>query len=1350
MEKKIFRLVSKKLFICRLLILLLAFKTQQLAGQNKEEQSILLQNWEELKKRSLRLTPVPKRIKFEEPVTLSGSGAKQFVIVLDKESERGNIASAEITSRILELGITQNIPVVNSVQNGVYNIIIENNFPNSFDQQLMLPEMKVSDQCYRLTPRSDGIVLSGKGEMGMLYAAVTLRWLIERSGDKILLHSAKALDWPDFSRRSVSELGPYNFPQYYSGYPRDPQKGLEYIKPVLDYIFRLKATDVFRLTISSYRKFSPFTDQARVEANDLLLAKAVSDYASKRGVGNFETTAVSLGEEWSDKDNPEVQNMLHYKTHKQYFSWARHDLHQKKSDQIANFCEKSGTSAMFMHALDGGGLANPELWSDRDELTKQKYGNDRADADMFNIYYQAFLKKNVQTWLVCYPYNGAYLDVDFGLKSLGMSDTPEQRKIVQKYIDDMKNWSAGVNKKVPLDLAMCVRESDRATLFNLYNLYPGRPMFIYYEVYHPNRNIGELLPNEIAAFWSSYDSGRAQKDILWCNYGAHGNNPLTLATFGAQMEYAWNTSFPGAADLKRQDDPLNFNMSAQQIMAERTAVALWGHDAGQLMKEVYAWGLSYAAACAPRATMAGMKNNFKRYKELGEMMSIAANKACAALDQLWSRHNLEKTAGRQIIDKFSYPYFIETRRMVKAARVYAAVHFRLESANEFIINGDIDRAGSEIAGARNDLKRYAQEYAASIAEMKNEGGVFDHSLFVAYIKRFPGAKVMDPNFSELEKKIADLDAGKLALFQEYNVPQWFKDEMSNITLTAVKTSSIILDGFLSESAWAQAQPVERFVAWKVLKHIDTPAAAYFTYDENNLYLGFRAEQKYIASIAEPKRSLKEYPSTESIEVFIVPDADKPAIFYQIVVDTAANIFTIKNGEKAEIGWDGKMRAAVKKDKSGWSLELAMPFASFGKKPDANWKAIVAYNHISDPAKKQMDNYSCVFFDGKLYKTVELYSSLSFSASTGTFKAAAPELFVSKTGMVEKTHERGAGSLVSYLPRLETSRPLYDVVINARFLDSSKKQVFMEKIYSASYLPLLWTLSAPVQTQLETAHDALILELDAQYKTIDGKANRVTIGAMLGDTGKFLKEEDIYAPGDKAGFFGIANPFWFESLAGGEPLISFEKGTIEFWLKVDGDITPPAEQYGSNKYRSFLYWGKFQAKYPAGNNVHCMTIYQDKKYANIYFAICNENYDKRITYIQGVEGWKKNTWLHLAFVWNLNQDGKAIMEIYVNGKLSSVPVKDKKGENDSAFLIKPATYGVQAGSFPSGEMPASAVIQNLCISREMTYRKDFTPQISVSEPENGVWFSGNKTLEGKFKINGKKGTILAKAGSLIKK
>ena len=1319
------------------------------------ETGILEHNWQELKSRHLRLVPVPKRINFAEtPVVIAGSGAQPVAIVLKNDTEGGRIAAAEITSRITELAPGVKVPVGGTAPSGAYVITIDNANPH-----LPAPPegARNCEQTYSLTTDKNGITLAGQGETGMLYAAVTLRWLIERDGDRIMLYPATVYDWPDFTTRAVPELGQHTMPCYNQEYPSDPQKAFEKMKPVIDYIFRMKGNCLMH-TNTTWQKFSPYTAKAAFNANELAATKLINDYARKRGISSFNYGKVSLGEDWRDANRPETKEMLYYKVHGEYHSWARHDLHRKKAEQIAQFSKDAGNTAFYIHAVDGGSIDNPEMWNDRDALTKQKYGNDRvsADADMFNIYIEAFKRAGVNAWLVVYPYTGTYLNEDAGLRTVGLSDTPEQRAYVRKAIDSNKQWMQAVNKRISLNVPVCLRESSQAMMFDFMNQFPGRPMFIYYEVTNPLWDVRPLLPPEIATFTTAYDPAR-KNDILWCNMYGGGENIAVESVFGAIGEYAWNTSFPGAHQLDRGskevggrllsfEEIYGYDQKIQDIMAERAAVAMWGDEAGQYMKELFRYNFSFAAAADPHKAAV----NFKDFARLSRAMSDAGGKAVKSMDELWAKVKAAKAAGRPVMDSFSYPYFVHLYSIVKAAKAFADVNCKIEEATALLQSGDCEKAKIAIAEARQKLIDGKAEYAATMRELAGEPGIVKFDKLHPWLQNFPGISLMKPDFAVLEKKIVALDANKETIFQQFNVPAWFKTMITSRTINASQTGEpVVIDGMLNDSVWKKAGPVEHFVAWKSMKSTDNGAAAFTAYDNDNLYLGFTARQPLTAQLNEPKRGLAEYAFTEQAEWFIQPDKNKDEV-YQIAVDTAGNVFTNKyKGPNGKTGVDLDLRAAAVKTASGWSAEIAIPFAKLGKRPDNNWYAMVVYDSIKSLSPRQVENYSCVFFDGKPYLTPSLYPSLKFSAASPV-AIPPPELLITKSSMESKTHANGAGSFISFDPKFESRRPLYDVNVTMRLVDGDKKQVHESVIYSAPFMPLQWSPAAPINMQLDKIYSVLNMELTASFTTVDGKPGKIVATSILGDAGKLIKAEDVYAAGAAAGASGIAVPCYFDTMADGEPLLDLKQGTIEFWIKLTEAAKVPESEWKGQPRRVFLYCGPLRPDHPEATNFNCLAIIQEKRWGNLVFSIANDDYKCRQVSAGSTENWKAGEWHHVAAVWNMNANGKTMMNIYIDGNLSSKEVMEWGKPNEASLPLKPVNFAAQLGAMNSGEYPADAVIDNLNISTKLLYGASFKPERQQLNPVAGLGFSFDKSLDGKYQINGKSGIIQAKIGVLMKK
>ena len=227
-------------------------------------------------------------------------------------------------------------------------------------------------------------------------------------------------------------------------------------------------------TIGSQR-YSSLPDQIPSSATTRACARKVSDYGHARGIGGMQNGSVSLGDHPKDKDRPGFGQMMLDRGRGHYHSWARHDLHRNLARNMAQFCRECGFDMAFIHAVDSGGILDPELWSKRDALTRQKYGDDRvqADADMFSIYAQEFAKAGSEIVFVAYPYTASYLNEEFVMARLGLPDTAAARRQVRERIASMEAWMHGVNAKVAPGVRICIREAARGGHVPLLRRLPG-------------------------------------------------------------------------------------------------------------------------------------------------------------------------------------------------------------------------------------------------------------------------------------------------------------------------------------------------------------------------------------------------------------------------------------------------------------------------------------------------------------------------------------------------------------------------------------------------------------------------------------------------------------------------------------------------------------------------------------------------------------------------------------------------------------------------------------------------------------------------------------------------------------
>ncbi len=301
------------------------------------------------------------------------------------------------------------------------------------------------------------------------------------------------------------------------------------------------------------------------------------------------------------------------------------------------------------------------------------------------------------------------------------------------------------------------------------------------------------------------------------------------------------------------------------------------------------------------------------------------------------------------------------------------------------------------------------------------------------------------------------------------------------------------------------------------------------------------------------------------------------------------------------------------------------------------------------------------------------------------------------------------------------------------------------------MPLLWAPPSPVQKQLEKGYDVLRLELTAAYKTVDGSAGERKCSTILGDAAKLIKPEEVFAEGAQPGTFGVAVPCYFDTKANGEPLLSLDRGTVEFWVKATWDPQEPEETWRDNPSRVFFYYGPLRPDNPQHSNLHCLIINQDRRHDKLCLRVVNADYKSRGVDAE-IKGWAKGSWHHVAAVWDMTATDKARLALYVDGKRASGPVTNWGTPDDSPIAVSAGNYAAQLGAMNSGELPAETVIQELRVSTTPSRDADFEPKHVTEKDTVGgsLFFSFNKTMEGTYTLKDAKGTLKANVGFLMRR
>ena len=1053
-----------------------------MAGETKQ----LYDNWQELKKRKLRLLPVPKELKF----TGDAIDANSIVIVLANRTRQGEIAANEIISRMKELS-GADVPLAEEPQKGKFNVIIENDFPNSFTQKAESLVRAVNPYCkeqaYAIEPTDNGVRIAGASPVGMMYAAVTLRWLIEWKGDKVVLYPAHVVDWPDFPRRLLLYLQTAN-PRS-QGYlkSKDPEVFIKYQKSMIDWAFRYKINMVFRQTAMA-GTVTPFDKDEWLasKADVFKMGKPVGDYLKEHGMAAFDGNPVEFDKVTNGPPRPELAGCAVFKfgSGDSYGSWACDELHRRKAEKLTEFWRSCGYSTAFIHDFD-----NIACWQTRDRHTQEQYGDDRAKANigMFNIYYDEFKKRGLEFAMVLLPYHGYAFLPEGIIRRDRLSDTPEVRKSLEKRIEENSRFIRRVSGAFPQDVLVCMREGERKEMLNFYDLIKGHPAVIYYQEFQPDEGYGSrFLPATIATFATAFDPGRKQNDIFWYEsaVGPHGSV--------CASEYAWNTKFPGGNEAMLGNDKDTYALGVNDpammdILAERAAVGLWGDDYGQLLKTMMNTDLSLAYPFFERFGTKGRYENYLPNLMANEKFLKQADKA---LDAAWKMDMKARRLGRGFMDGFVYEYFAALRNVVKAAVVFNGANSAYERAKEEMIKGEKRKADAIIDDALKKLSKDAARYESSRKEMV---GVFDpgFTYLSKPLAKIISANLLNPNsIDDLKSKLERLKNDKKLLNELTFQPKWFEDFMRKRPLTAVKAATPpTIDGKLDEQAWGNATPIENFINIKDGRPEKRPIVMKMLWDDENIYVGGEISQPLAATIKVQPHPESVYGLEESVELFLQPDAGKNK-YFQFMLDIGGNIFRSRRDEKADSkGSAQKVAGTVKVSGDKWTFELKVPCAALeGARIGAGWRGLLCHNALGDPAahlRHRFTNYTSSFTKDTVHNS-SMWGDILFE-TTATLPDPELKVLLENSSIKTVTISEGTGSLLSFRYYVESRRPVYDLKITGELLSSSGEKLCAPfDLLKSAYVPIA-SPRIDMDKEIKTRHDKVTLLLTSDFRTSDGKS-----------------------------------------------------------------------------------------------------------------------------------------------------------------------------------------------------------------------------------------------------------------------
>lgn len=157
------------------------------------------------------------------------------------------------------------------------------------------------------------------------------------------------------------------------------------------------------------------------------------------------------------------------------------------------------------------------------------------------------------------------------------------------------------------------------------------------------------------------------------------------------------------------------------------------------------------------------------------------------------------------------------------------------------------------------------------------------------------------------------------------------------------TAVPVLDGRLADAVWQSAPVVSAFTAYGKETLAEVQTSFRVLWDDKYLYFGLECDEPMMDKLAPVYFARDEHAvfGNETIELFVDPDHTHTN-YYQLAMNAGASLY---DGQREDITWNSDTVVKATLGKTGWTLEVAIPWASFPTKPQAG--KIVGFNVCRD-------------------------------------------------------------------------------------------------------------------------------------------------------------------------------------------------------------------------------------------------------------------------------------------------------------------------------------------------------------------------------------------------------------------
>lgn len=1194
----------------------------------------LMRNYKQMTDRNILVSPIPKHLSFyREAVKV-----ERMFLVCPEDTETGKIILEEINSRLAELG-EKRLPAGREIRPGKFNLIVD---------AAEIPE-KLPSQGYRLIREEHGLRLAGKDRTGLLYAAVTARGLFGKSEKGALFHAAEVSDWPDFAFRQANGSERANYRELTRN---DPELYFQESIPWMRHLFLHKINMTGVNTYTPYQDcFSPFRKTPDVPKPYLDSIRRLNDYMKKRGILQRFTVHMKLGTVQQNGNHPEVGNLTFIPWHNHYNSWGRPDLQKIAAEKLRRYAEAAGIAQISLHPVDSGSITDPELWSTRDAASRKLYPKEtdraRADADQVAVYRKVFQNSGIELAYIPYPYSGKTVTRSGVSALLGVE---EDSPLVNRYLQKTMQWGRELHERLPKEIPLEIRESDRDSMRAYMSMFPGRPGIIYFETHllRPEHDDWPLLSPYLAAM---------RTFLPFASQIGRMSDPRFHEPFlPITAEYMWNSCAPYYAEYGL---PLKTDPGRLPFMSEYTCIATWGVELGKLAAPAFASGLSLEYLLSPEIVerAQNIKDPLPVYRAAREKLNLAIG----AFEQVRAKVDAAGGFGAYGIGRLGEQLFNQYQLMFYGTRIFAdGRYWRLELSGA-IREGKFDQA-EKLVGTATAMLLKDQTAFDQFLRARKAG-----ELLLTPVQAPKVYYALDKSLhADAAKEIGEirsLDKSKRQLFAAMNAPAWLKDLLKQPLPCGKVTGAVVVDGVPDEAAWSNAAPIEHFAESSVFRLMKEPIAFRMLYDEKNLYLSGVIERKGMQNYKDSRTA-----GGECAQLFF-PAKDGSLRQWLIAPGGSmiSHVWSAGNGSRKPDIRPGKSLAECKcaATPQQWSFEIRIPVSELGAKPAC---ALFAYETMPEKGQALSQYYATAFADGGSFFNPELLRKLSDrreKSNESCLRIHFPEPVSLKNVLLSS----GTGTEIRFRPVVECFRPVRNLTVKAEILDVGGMTVGRAAVAGAEFVSALLNPEM-ISVQTETIQKSVIIRLNAEY-VLDGKRHRRVMDFPVGGVPAETFANLCRIPAEELPFAAYY-----------PKRVELRQGSVEFDLWIGESVSQD---------RTLFHLGKVNTRYPGTANNNSIRIYTNRRI--LFVSIWDRQFKRRS--MNAVFPLKK--WCRVRIAWKTGREN-CDLSVSIDGKTRALQPEDPQNKKPFPLDFTEAE-AVQFNAMNTGYFPACARMKNIIFNGE---------------------------------------------------